>query len=378
MGYQSCHQFSYSDTLQNASAKQLICFLTPYTQYLKSRGFELPKIEDDKREFDYQALHHIIRVPNEDTPNDLINALHCIHEMATPYEMGRMLDEAKICGISIDDAEIGSPTDIAIQIWMQDRRTLERMHVEKFIDKPCTFLYYQAAPDSVANANLSGDAITALEQNLDRCFRSHSLGYGCRVFCYLRQDGIWFMVCHGAYEDIENAEPFCICYRPERKDILIYHPATRELQIDAETKGEREIYRKLFGRHLFGNDNHFPGTAIYTLEPLTRDGSRSLVCSDVPEIKSVTLQKIERCWGNSIKITETLEASNVFRAMGIGGTGSLPGARITEACFLIQFTNSTSPRMVWVRPSNIIRFERDSDWKAVGSWLRLRGFVLTK
>ena len=44
-------------------------------------------------------------------------------------------------------------------------------------------------------------------------------------------------------------------------------------------KGEKDTYRREFGRHLFGNADFFPGTAKYTLEPLRTAGRASIVCT---------------------------------------------------------------------------------------------------
>lgn len=383
MLYHLSHQFSHSSAMLKAvSARHLIQFLLPYASYLISRGLKLPASDDQADQLDYPTLLYILAMPSEDTPTSLTNALHCVDEMATPEAMVSLLEEAESRGTTIDGSQDSSPMDVAIQIWMHDRDILERKHAEQFLVKPCTFVYFQAEKHSSGEIRLSSEIVSALEHDLDKWFQRRRHGRGCRVFHFLRQDGIWFMVWHGApfKRDgcIENGEPSCICYRPERHDVLIYQPATRELQIDADTNGEREVYRKFFGRRLFGDDHHFPGTAIYTLEPLMRERRPSLVCSDVPGMEWVRLNKIEFCWGGPIKSIETLQASDVFDALGTGEVVIPSGARITEACFVIKFSGSKVPRMVWIRPSNIIRFQRDSDCGPVERWLRLRGFVLTE
>lgn len=381
MTIQSVKCFSHTGDLKGVSPKHLIKFLTPYAEFLTSKGFKFPVSDEEVKFPDYWALLNILMTPSPDMPGDLIASLHCIREMATPDGLDALLEEAEIQGINIDDEADYCPIDVAVQIWLHDRHIIERAHAERFLIKPCTFVYYQAGKQSDADfIELSKSTISALERDLDRWFESKKRGCGCRVFVFHRDDGIWFMVWHGApsrFEGcIENGEPSCICYHPERHDVLVYQPVTCELQIDADSKGEREIYRKLFGRHLFGDDHHFPGTAIYTLDPLKADAERSLTCSDVDGMEWVKLHKIEFCWGGRIKSIETIESDDVFEVLRSGDAKIPSSARYTEASLLIKFADSTVPRTVSIQPQNIISYQLDSDCEKVEELLRKRGFVL--
>lgn len=365
--------------LKEASPKYLVRFLSPFADFLKSKGLVLHETGNDERPLDYRKLSSILMASDPAMPRELVDSLHCVREMATPEMMDVLLDEAKAHDISIDDDVDLTPIDVALQIWVQDCRIIERKHAEQFLIKPCTFVYYQAGkPADTEFFELSPDAIKALERDLDLWFQSRKRGRGCRVFCYPHEDGIWFMVWHGAPFKregcIEHGEPSCICYRPERHDVLVFQPATCELQIDTDTKCERDVYRKLFGRHLFGDDHHFPGTAIYSLEPLRADKEKSLTCSDIPGIEWIRLRKIEFCWGSHIRRIETFEADDVFSAIHSGEVRIPSSARITEAWFKIRFSDSKMPRTVSIRPSNIIHYQRDSDCEVVERWLRKRCF----
>ena len=367
--------------LKAVAPKYLIQFLSPYAQFFASNGFILPASGEEQNTLDYQKLIKALMVPSINMPMDLINSLNCICEVATPECMDVLLEEAAAQGINLDIGLLDAPIDVVIQIWMHDRRIVERRHAEQFLVKPCTFVYFQTDKQHDNEPEkFSLNELVSLEKDLEEWFQKRKRGRDCRVFAYPRMDGIWFMVWHGApYKRdgcIEHGKSSSVCYRPERFDVLIYQPASGELQIEADTIGEREVYRKLFGRYVFGDDNHFPGTAIYTLDPLINDSKKSLVCSDVPGIERIKLHKLEVCWGGRIKKIATLEADDVFEAIKSGDTKMPPGARIIQAWFKIKFTDSKIPRTISIRPSNMIHFQRDSDYDAVLDWLRKRGFTL--
>lgn len=375
----SARRFSCQSDLRAVSPDRLIRFLLPYAGYLASRGFILPEPCIGLDDISFQSLIDILMTPNADVPCGLVDSLHCIREMANSEMMYELLDEASARGIHIDETDL-SPIDVAIQVWFHDKNIIERKHAEQFLIKPCTFVYFQAGRQSSNCIDLSANALKALEHDLDEWFQRMQCGQGCQVFCYPKDDGIWFLVWHGTplkrERCIDHGKPSCVCYHKERFDVIIYHPALRELQIDADTPVESGIYRKLFGRHLFGDDHHFPGTAIYTLEPLRKDGERSLVCSDIDDIEWVKLYKIEFCWGNHIKRIETFESDDVFTSLRAGEVVIPHNARITGACFLIKFVDSKIPRTAEVRPSNIIHYKLDSDCEIFEHLLLKRGFTL--
>ena len=67
-------------------------------------------------------------------------------------------------------------------------------------------------------------------------------------------------------------------------------------------KGEKELYRKEFGRHVFGNEDFFPGTSKYTLEPLRRDGPASVICTDVDGMEWARLKEIQFLWRGDLAL----------------------------------------------------------------------------
>ncbi len=379
MAVPNVRPYSHPGDLKLVSPNYLAQLLSGYSEFLVSRGLSIPKPGIEVGNLDYTALANILMTSDSNIPCGLIDSLQCVREMSTPEVMDHLLREAKTRGVYIDDSDL-SPADLVVRLWLHDRSILEYVYAQQFLIKPCTFVFFQEGNRRGAEfRGLSPSIVRAFEGDLDGWFQRRKHGIGCRVFVYPQQDGIWFLVRHGAplrrEGCIENGEPSCICYRPERYDVLVYHPAAHELQIDANATQEREIYRRYFGRHFFGDDHHFPGTAFYTLEPLITDGERALVCSDVEGMELVRLCRIEFIIGNKFRSVETIEAEDIFAALNAGEFQIPHKARLSAGGFRIRFSDSRVPREVALRPSNIIYYQRDSDCVMVEPWLRLRGFM---
>jgi len=342
-------------------------------------NFELPTGADIEN-LDYQMLVQVLMTPDESIPKDLVEALYLIHGMSTAEVMDELLKDAEIEGIEIADNPENTPTDVAIQVFLQNRRYLESKHSEQFLTNARTFQYYQTADSTNADfAYPDDELIHALESDLDEWFVEHKRGRGSRVFHYIREDGVWFLVRHGEpckrEGSIVAGESSSVFYRPEKHDVLIYRPATGEIGINAGTKGEKELYRTLFGLHLFGNEDFFPGDGKYTLDPLKTQGADSLVCSDIDGIEWIKLRELQFFWGGAYKEIVVWRADDIFEMLADKERSIPANAPIIKASFQIKFEDAKNPRTVSIRPSNIAQFQRDDDGELVEAWLQKRGFI---
>ena len=94
-----------------------------------------------------------------------------------------------------------------------------------------------------------------------------------RLFVTSRPDGTWFLIRRGeplrreaCLEDGRSASVF---FRPERYDAVVWDTRRRELRINAASRWQKELYRRLFGQHLCGDPERFPDDAR---EPMARVG----------------------------------------------------------------------------------------------------------
>ncbi len=382
MATYNLRRFSNPETLKQIARRDLLALLTPHVDYFAGRGLKLPKRAGDG-DLDYERLVEVFMAPGSDTPQALANALFLVDEMATPEGMDGLLDEARILGIQLDDGDRLTPADVAVRVWLQKPDVLEQKHAEQFLAKPRSFESFQTDREPVPEFFLPPDrAVQALEAELDEWFEDKKRGRGARVFVYPKDDGCWFLVRHGdpfkregSLE--EEGKASSVFYRPEKYDVLVYIPRTGEIRMNARSKGEKDLYRKAFGRHVFGSEDFFPGTAKYTLEPLRTDGPASLVCTDVDGMEWVRLVEVQYFWGGSQNEIEIRKADDIFAALE-AREAEMPGAKIIRARFKVKFADSKTPRTLTIRPSNIAQYQRDADSVLLEDWLMKRGFTRTE
>jgi hypothetical protein len=187
------------------------------------------------------------------------------------------------------------------------------------------------------------------------------------------------MVRHGEpykrEESVDGAEPSSVAYRPLRYDVLAYDSGAGELRVNAQSKGEKELYRRQFGKHLFGREDYFPHGSKYTLEPLRADGEQCLGCDDVPGLEWVRLREVHVAYGGPHNEYEVRRANDLYAAMRQRGRPLPAAARLARAVFQVKFADARRPRSVAIRPPNAAVYVRDEDSALVDEWLKKRGFL---
>ena len=128
------------------------------------------------------------------------------------------------------------------------------------------------------------------------------------MFVYPKEGHTWFLARHGkpyAREAvIEAGESVGRYFRPEKFDVLAYNPVIWEIRMNAETKGGKELCRKKFGFHLFGDEEFFNERSRFDLEPSRQMGEDALLCDDVDGVESVRLKEVQVFWGALIKTSK--------------------------------------------------------------------------
>ena len=373
-------RFTRASALKEIRANHLRQLLTPYEEFFTNRGAPLPPPESSNG-LDYEGLARVFMTPDSDTPQGLAEALYFIHEMSTPHGMDDLLYESERRGILLTGDPDPTPADVAVQVWLQNPDLLQRKHAEQHLKRPRSFEYYRTAVFPVpAFETPTRSSLRKLEQALDAWFVTKRRGDGSRVFVFPKPDAVWFLVRHGLPFErkpvIQDGESSSVFFREEAHDVLAYDPVLGELKMNARSKGEKQLYRKQFGRHLFGDDEFFPGTAKYTLEPLRRDGAQSLVCTDVDGMDWVVLKHIEFFRGGPHKEVKVMKATNVFAALE-ARQGRFPERLpINRASLHVKFSDSKTPRTITIRPPHVTQYTRDDDSVIVERWFRKRGFII--
>jgi hypothetical protein len=369
-------RFTDSDALKTIQIKYLIDLLKPYENYLSGRGIKLTE-----RDFNYKKLAVILIDTDEDTPVDLINTFYFIHEMSDEDGLDDLLQAAEARGLSVSSDDDSSPADIAVQVWLQDSKLLERKHAERSLCRPRTFEYFQAVNPVSDNFQIPDEALTSLEKNLDDWFSEKRRGRGTRVFKFDRDNEVCFLIRHGQpfrrEGQLVKGQSSSIYYRPEKHDVLIYDKVLNELRINTDNKGIKAAYLMMFGKHLFNNPDYFTGANKYTLEPLRIDGENSLVCSDVAGLESVRLKELHIQYECSEREIEIRKAPDVFRALS-GRNAHIPSdVQLVRAGFTVRFLNAKTTRTLTICAGNIVQYSRDEDSICLEEWMLKRGFIIS-
>jgi hypothetical protein len=251
------------------------------------------------------------------------------------------------------------------------------------VDRVRTYESLRAGVTVVPDLPMPDDeALRDMALSMDSWFDRKRKGIGTRILCTESGDWLCLVIRHGDLFKREGAVATDggddkVLHRPKRYDAVAYHRQLGELRINGRTKGEKDLYRRVIGTHLFGDEDFFPKTQTrYTLDPFRFEGKASLACLDVEGIERVTLRRLVFNWGGKRGEVETREADDLFALYEEKPIAFPSEPEIRSATFEIKFTDSKRPRRVTVRPPNIASFTRDGDSPLVEEWLRKRDFVV--
>jgi hypothetical protein len=375
-------RFSHVNDLKAIHHDSLVRFLAPHAAYLGAKGFALPS-EGSSDGFDYEALTSLF-LSTDDMPQDLVEALYQVNEMATPEGMQDLLERCEDAGVGLVLGEEPAPTDVAVQAWLQAPEIFERAHNEYQLDRPRSFeSFFNPDSNSVPAIKVpSAVTLKGMEAALTEWFDRKKCGKTVTILPFERDDGLWFLIRRGEPIKRQGAvldgKSGSVVYRPEKHDVLVYTPALAELRISPVTKKERELYLSVFGKHLFEDDEFFSERGKYTLEPLRRDGEDSLVCSDIEGLDDIVLQEVRIKWGGQHKEFETRRAEDLFAAYEARKKDLPRHAPLVLAKFRVTFANTKKTRVLVIYPPNKINIKRHDDSTVLDAWMAKRGFILNQ
>jgi hypothetical protein len=367
-------RFSKPETLRKIAPQHLATFLLPHAEFFKNHGLEL-----SESRIDYDALSDVLLNSDDSIPSELAEALFYVDELATPQGFDSI--QEAIEGTKLDatiDAQT-TPADLAIQVWLHDRRIIERLHAEQFLTRPRSFEYFMTTGDVRDCRELSDAEMTTFEYSLNDWFEKKRRGRTAKVFVYPKPDFIWFQVRHGepfTREPSINAdnEESSEYFRPMKYDLLGYNRLTGEMRIHAKTKGEKELYRKRFGEIFFCDEEYFDSASKFTLTPLQEDGADALLCGDVDGLEEVKLLEVQIFRGGTHKAVEIHKAEDVFAVMEERNTDRSYFRGVFKASFSFAFRGSKTPRTVTITGNKAL-YKRDGDSVIIERWFVVRGFA---
>jgi hypothetical protein len=368
-------RFCKPDTLGSIDTANLKSFLAPFDDYMKERGVDL-----SSQPFDYPKLSEVLLSPGTDTPPELAESLYYVDELSTQQGFDQILEEIENTPLAAKVGQCPTYADLAVEVWLENPRIIERLHASQLLSKPRSFTYAITTGEIRDFIDLDRSGLELLHWDLNEWFAKKKRGKSAKVFVYKEKDFIWFTVRHGEPFTRQpslknNNEEGSEYFRPIKHDLLIYNPSIGELRINAKTKGERELYRLQFGKHFFGDMFYFDSNSKFTLSPICEYGRDCLVCSDIEGVEYIKLKELQINHGGDNKEIEIRKAEDVFsvyedRAM------KLPSREtIAKAGFTVKFIDSKTTRTVTITPTKA-QYKRDDDSQVLEQWFAARGFLL--
>jgi hypothetical protein len=372
--------FTNPGRLKEISPKNLTAFFTPWQAYFLTRGLDLSSAS--LADLPYDEIAHILLNPDDSVPEGMVDALYYVHETTNTEAMEDLLECAEKNWLAFNaDPEV-TVADIAVQIWLVKPELLQRHHAETVAFTRTSFMYFSGSSAKDASGSLPKipeAGFKAMQKTMDIWFEKHRRGRDCSIFAFPRGKKVWLLVRHGTPmrregKHEEGGGSGIAFYRPQKHDVLIYDGETDEIGVNADTKGERELYLATFGAALFGSETYFDPSERYTLEPLRDAGPKSMACDDIEDIKGVRLVEFGRIWPGTVPEREIRKGDDLFKAYGENWNLRLGKGSFTHATFKFAFEGTKRERSVTIRPANIARYERESDEATIETWLKARGF----
>lgn len=374
--------FATPEILNAIHPRRLSRFLEPYRAFLTQRQIRPPS-DLDRGPWDTVALARAFLTPDQNTPPKLIDALYYVDRLANTPGMHALLEAAHRAGLDFDRDDDFTPADLAVQVWLERPELLERVEAEQYLEHPRSFEYYCVETDRpvsrLQELPVATDRLEEFESALNDWFEEHRRGRTVKVFPVDRTDSLWFLIRHGEpfkrEESIRGSEPSSVAYRPLKYDVAVYDRTCRELRVNAQLKGQRQLYRRTISQLLFGVDAEFVPAKKYDLEPLRTLGDQSLVCSDVDGIEQVKLRELQYDWGGPHDAQQIEKATDLFAALRKRKCSIPKAPGLVRAVFAIQFAHAKRPRSVTIKVPDKALYQRDADGASVEQWLRQRGFL---
>jgi hypothetical protein len=364
----------YSDpqTLRSIEPNLLLKLLRLYREPLERRGIQLASAAS----IDHDRVAEVLMDPTP-AEAEFADVVFLLDGLSAPDDMDRLLPLAEARNIPLGDSP--TPPEVALRIWLADRSLVERAHAERQLTCVRQFEYWFATtPEPPPWRTPTVEALARLEEELGEWFLSKKRGRRNRVFVFDKGDEIWFLVRHGdprlRAETIEESGESAVVYRPAKYAVLVYASATGGLAINAGAKGEKELYRRKIGLHLFGDENLFDAKGYYSLKPLQLDQEASLTCRDFrEELEWVRLREITLVRGTNV--FEIWQADDVFAAYRSRNRRLPKGVPIKRARFEVKFKGVRATRRFMIQPTRISSYTRKDDKAVLERWMASRGFI---
>ena len=379
-------RFTNPKTLRGLGRPLLGKFLDKFKDGLAGKGVVLPPDSAEDDEY-FAALAKVFLSPNE-LPDDMIEALYAVVEMANEKGTERLLKGAAEKELPLALEEKSSYLDIAMQVWLADPELVTEKHSEHRLVAMTSFQYFGTKTPVGSRLPFrppTAEALELMRADIDAWCADNQRGADTVTIAMHELDGEWFfLVQHGGTftrtPKVEKRKTEVLHYRPGKDDVVVYCPVRDEIRVHGETGGVRKLYQEQFGQRLRGEPRYFSEKKTYVLDPLRADVEEALSTEGVAGIDRIVLQELEIRYGGQfndslVKTSDDMVASAARRSNNGKAVRAVPeGGELVRATLEFHFAKAKKGRRVSLRPPNVLRLARHCDARPVHEWMSKRGF----
>ena len=373
--------FNSLGLLRSIPAALLHRFFTPYRAYLVSQKFEWPA---DPESLDHKVLHETLLKPDGPTPDkSLADAMFIVHEMADDAGVSALVDAIRETDPAFTKNMDVEAAVFVIERWLLDPVLVENTNARRYARENRSFRSYRTQLD-LPEGRLDDATLAEFRDEIAERLAPFYPRESIKLYQFPEKGSksIRFLVRHGGplvREGIVKAdapgESDSTLFRREVFDVIVYDPENDEVRVSGK-KRDAELYTRACGVHFVANEDAFPDTDKYTLEPLINKGEQALACAHVVGLREITLIELDVYLGGTLSESIVYRSDNLFQSDRLRTDAFHPGRIMQAATFEVAFTNARHTRTVKIETPNKANLKRDNDGKLVEQWLRTAGFII--
>lgn len=382
----SLKRFTNAKNLRGLGKPLLTKFFDRFQTELAAKNVTLPAVtmKDDAY---FTALAKVFLSPTE-LPDEMVEVLYAVVEMADDSGQERLQLAVKEKNLVLETDDHTSHMDYAMRVWLADKDLLIAKHGEHRLVRVASFQYFGTRTPVGSRLKFQPPTPAVLDLARDEidkwCAENNRGSETARVRMQELDGEWWFAIQHGGTvkreSKVDKRKVQTLHFRPGQDAVVVYCPERDEIRIHAGSNGERKLYQAEFGTRLRGDPGYFSERKNFVLDPLRKDVAKALSVEGLPDIKSIVLQEVEYWFGGdyddrTVRKSDDIVASAVQRSNGDRVIKAVTDdGLLVRATFEVEFTKSSKPRKVHVRPPDQLKVGRHGDVKAVHEWLTKREF----
>jgi hypothetical protein len=350
--------------------------LIPFADYFERQGVDVSKLANNDPTD--RKLLEVFTNPDEEMPGPLLEVLYVLDDLADDSGYERILGEVERSGETIEglNSEM-TPGEYAIAIFRAKPGLIQACHEKTVYRKIRSYMEFQSIDNSRLTLAAAKKTKAMLEQRLAEWFDTRNRGRVCDIYAYEEGPEIRFVITHGKTYRSEGSidkklRKSRIAYRPQRHDSVIYDTRTGILKVSAQTRPEKEEYRRQFGQAFFGNTEHFPEGDIYTLFPMKGADFRIRVPNG---IDWASLCEVWVSIEDDQSILQITKGYDLLKPAKEKVRLNFEEGEIKRAVFKVKYASGGKPRNLEIRPPNIAIYDRDRDGAAAEAFLDVNKFL---